>query len=504
MRHLAVAWLFGAMLAVPLLSPARAATLRIGMQDDADTLDPAISDAYIAQNVFASLCDKLIDLDEKAGYAPVLATGWQLSPDGRALTLHLREGVAFQNGEAFDADAVAWNIARYKDITRSRHVAEGKPITGVTVIDPHTVRIDLTQPFAPLLSVLSNWHGFMVAPKAAAAAGKNFGQHPVCVGPYAFERQVPQDRTVLRRSQGYWDPKSQGFDEVQYITLPDTTVRLANLRTGQVDIVDRPAPTDLAAIRTDPHLHLVKTLSLGFRLMTFNVNKGPASKTPIGQDPRVREAFEASIGRDVINQVVYAGENTPDNQTEAPGSTFFNPGIPVPHRDLDRARALLREAGVPHPSFTLLVPNNPTDAQLGEVMQSMAAEAGFDMKVRPEEAITLYAQANRGDFQAIVNMWSGRPDPDGNLALWLACDGFLNRGQYCNPELDRILAQATATDDLPERVKLYRQAVAIYTHDRPFLFLYHFTWFWPTTDKLSGFVPYPDGVIRVKGMSLAR
>jgi peptide/nickel transport system substrate-binding protein len=482
---------------------ARSATLRIGMQDDPDTLDPAQSTAYITQMVMMSLCDRLVDLDAKGAYTPALATGWQLSPDARALTMKLREGAPFQNGEPFDADAVAWNIARYKDITRSRHVAEGKPISNVVVVDPHTVRIEMAEPYAPLLAVLSNWYGMMLAPQAGAAAGKDIRAHPVCVGPYRFERQVAQDRIVLRRAENYWNPGVQAVDEVQYLTIPDATVRMANLRARALDIVERPAPTDLAAVRADPHLRLQRTASFGFRLMTFNLNRGPMSNNPFGKDPRVREAFELSIDRDTINRVVFNGENTPDNQTEAPDSPFFNPDHPVPRRDLARAKALLAEAGTPHPSVTIMVPNNPTDAQLGEVMQAMAAEAGFDVKVQMQEAIALYSAADRGEFQMIYNMWSGRPDPDQNLAIWLACDGFLNRGRYCNAELDRTLAAAAATADQPERIRLYRKVVDIYQRDRPFLFLYNYTWFWVTSDKVQGFVPHRDGLIRTKGLSLA-
>ncbi len=482
---------------------AHATTLRIGMQDDPDTLDPAQSTAYITQMVMQSMCDRLVDLDPKGAYVPQLATAWQLSPDGHALTLTLRDNAAFQDSEPFDAGAVAWNIARYKDINRSRHVAEGKPISNVVVVDPHTLRIEMEKPYAPMLAVLSNWYGIIMAPKATETAGKDAGAHPVCVGPWAFDREVAQDRIVLRRAANYWDPKVQGVDEIQYLTIPDANIRLTNLRARQLDIVERPAPTDLAGVRADPHLRLQRTPSFGFRLMTFNLNHGPMSNNPFGKDPRVREAFELSIDRGIINQVVFNGENTPDNQTEAPTSPFYDPTIPVPHRDVARAKALLAEAGTPHPSITIMVPNNPTDAQLGEVMQSMAADAGFDIKVLMQEPMALYSAADRGDFQMIYNMWSGRPDPDQNLAIWLACDGFLNRGQYCNPELDRTLAAATATSDPAERIRLYRKVVEIYSHDRPFLFLYNYTWFWVTSDKMQGFVPYPDGLIRTKGVSLA-
>src|SRR5579871_4139271 len=112
------------------------------------------------------------------------------------------------------------------------------------------------------------------------------------------------------------------------------------------------------------------------------------------------------------------------------------------------------------------------------------------------EAITLYSRADRGDFRAILNIWTGRPDPDLNLSVWLKCDASLNRGRYCNPALDAILDQATATADESARAKLYHDAAAVYLKDRPFLFLYHYDWLFAATRRVQGFVPYSDGLIR--------
>jgi len=483
---------------------ASAATLRIGMQDDPDTLDPAQSTAYITQMVMESMCDRLIDLNEKGAYAPMLATGWELSPDGSALTLKLREDATFQNGEPFDADTIIWNTARYKDINRSRHVAEGKPISRLVAVDPHTVRIEMDKPYAPMLSVLSSWYGLMLAPKATDAAGKNAGAHPVCVGPYAFERQVAQDRIVLRHFANYWDPKVQGVDEIQYLTIPDANIRLTNLRAHQLDIVERPAPTDLPAVRADPHLRLQRTPSFGFRLMTFNLNHGPMSNNPFGKDPRVREAFELSIDRDIINRVVFNGENTPDNQTEAPESPFYDPDVPLPHRDVARAKALLAEAGTPHPSITIMVPNNPTDAQLGEVMQSMAAEAGFDIHLQAMEFASSLQASVRGEYQAYMIGWSGRVDIDGNTFQFLHSNQANNNGNYANPEVDKLLEQARGMTDLAKRRDLYAQMWPILRQDLPFTYLWNGRNIVAMSAKLNGFRPIPDGMIRIQGLEMAK
>ncbi len=132
----------------------------------------------------------------------------------------------------------------------------------------------------------------------------------------------------------------------------------------------------------------------------------------------------------------------------------------------------------------------------------MAGEAGFDVKIQANEANTLVAAASKGDFQATIVIWSGRPDPDGNISIWLACDGFLNWGKYCDPKLDALLAKARQTNVVSERQALYEQAAAIYLAARPHIFLYHLKWLWGISAKLDGFTPYPDGIIRLQGMTL--
>ena len=503
MKQRPIVWLIGMLAAFVFSSHlASATTLRIGMTSDPDTLDPAGSGSFISLQITGAMCDKLIDTDPDLNYVPMLATEWHWSDDNRALTVKLRPGVVFQDGEKFDAEAVKWNFNRYQTSPQSKRVSQLKPITGVTVIDPLTVRFELSEPYAPLLMLLADRPGMMMAPRATVEAGLNVTDHPVCAGPYQFVRRIAQDRIILQRSSNYWDPSKVGFDEVDFVTIPDGSLRLTSLRTGQLDLIERVSPTDLDTLRSDPHLKLISEPGLGYQTLQFNLNRGPMSDNPISRDPLVREAFEASIDREVINEVVFSGQYSANNQPEPLGGTYYDPDFPVPHRDVERAKALLKQAGHPHVTFTLNVPNDPVTAQIAEVMQSMSAEAGFDVKVQLMEAVSLFAAADRGEFQANFSIWSGRVDPDQNISIWVASNGFLNRGQYSNPQLDALLQKATATIDKDQRVSLYRQAAAIYLKDRPYLFLYHYTWLWGATAKLAGFIPNPDGVIRVRGMHL--
>ncbi len=481
---------------------AAAQTLRIGLQADPDALDPATSGSFTTRIVMAALCDKLIDVDATLNYVPQLATAWRWEDDARTLVLTLRPNVFFHDGTPFDAEAARVNLERYRSAPESQRKTELRPVTAVEVVDPATIRLRFAEPYAPILAVLSDRAGMMMSPRALAAQGNQISQNPVCSGPFKFVERVMQERIVTERFDRYWDAAAIHLDRVVYQTVVSSTVRLANLRAGALELIERVAPTDLAIVRAAPRLRLQDSPALGYITMSINVGRGPRAAGPLG-NPRIREAFEASIDRNVINQVVMDGAFIASNQPQAPGTPFYNPDRPVPARDVARARRLLAEAGSPRVAFTLMVPNSPVDQQVGEVIQSMAAEAGIDVRVQPTEGSTIVAATNRGDYEAAMVIWSGRADPDGNVSIWLQCDGFVNWGRYCNREVDALLAEARRRTDTAERQALYRRASALYLDDRPHLFLYHYRLFWAMTDRLTGFRPHPDGIIRLQGIRLA-
>src|SRR5437016_10151485 len=193
----------GLVLLLASVAPGTAETLRIGMVGDPSTLDPAQSTSVTDRVALAAVCDKLIELDDKLAYVPGLATGWSWAPDGLSLTLTLRDGVAFHDGEPFDAAAVLYNFERNKTAPYSRRQSELKPVKAVTALDAHTVRIELSEPSVPLLAQLADRAGMMVSPKAASALGEKLSTRPVCAGPYKFVEWVAQDRMVFDKFDRY-------------------------------------------------------------------------------------------------------------------------------------------------------------------------------------------------------------------------------------------------------------------------------------------------------------
>jgi peptide/nickel transport system substrate-binding protein len=479
-----------------------AQNLRVGLQEDPDVLDPDQSRTFVGRIVYASLCDKLVDITPGLEIVPMLATGWEWSGDGLTLTMKLREGVTFHDGTSFNAAAVVANIDRSQNLPESRRKSEVKSITSTVAVDDMTVAFTVAKPDATLIAQFADRAGMMLSPTAATAAGADLGLNPVCSGPFKFKERVAQDRIVLEKYDGYYNAAAIHFDTVTFLPIPDTTVRLANLRAGDLDMLERLAATDAPSVMKDSGLTLERATSLGYQGITINVGNGERANTPIGMDARVRRALSLSIDRDVINQVVFEGAFAPGNQPFPPTSPWYNAAFPVPARDVAAAKALLAEAGhADGITVEVQVANNPVQTQLMQVIQSMAAEAGIKIEITAKEFATLLKDQTAGAFNASQIGWSGRVDPDGNIHGFMTTGAGLNDAHYSNPEVDRLLDAARVSIETAKRKESYDAALAILQDEGSIIYLYHQVWIWALSNKVKGFVAYPDGMIRLQGVS---
>ena len=482
---------------------AQAQNLRIGLREDPDILDPTLARTFVGRMVFASLCDKLFDINEKLEIVPQLATGYRWE-DPKTLVVTLREGVRFHDGEPMDAEAVRYSLMRHLTMQGSFRRGEIGSMESAEAVDPKTVRIRLKQPFAPFVSQLTDRAGMVVSPKAAEAAGRDFGNRPVCAGPFRFVERVAQDRIVVERFPGYWDAGRVHLNRITYQPIPDSTARLANLQAGALEAAEITTPSDVPSIRRDRRLRLSESDELGYQSVTINIGNGARAETPMGRDPRVREAFELALDREALNQVVYEGLYTPTAQGIPPASPYHVAELKPPARDVARARALLREAGVGTPlPVALTVPNNPELRQVGEVMQAMLAEAGFELKINAMEFASSLQAATRGEFETYLIAWSGRVDPDGNTWTFIHSQGPQNDGKYSNPEVDRLLDAAREESDFEKRKALYaRMWRTSLGQDRHRIYLWHRKNLVAHAARLHGLRPVPDGLIRVQDLRL--
>ncbi len=500
-RHTLLTALGGLMLLGASAHSHAESVIRIGLGADPDMLDPHLARTYYGRFVFAALCDRLVDIDQNLKIVPGLATDWAWSDDGKTLTMNLRDGVTFHDGEKFDANAVKFNIERALTLPGSLRKSEIASIERVEVSGPMQVKFHLKNPDAALLSQLTDRAGAMLAPEAAKKP--DFVTHPVCSGPYQFDSRVQQDRIVLKRYENYWNKGAYHFDKVIFLPIPDASVRLANLRAGDLDLTEGIAASDVKTVQADSRLALAKVTGLGYQGITFNINNGKIDAKSPFKDARVREAFSLAIDRDALNQVAFEGLYAPANQALSTVSPY-HVKLPVPARDVEKAKALLKAAGVTTPlNVTLLVTNNPTAQQVGQVIQAMVSEAGFNLNLQMSEFATLLDRQQRGDFELSLSGWSGRPDPDGSIYSFINSKGTLNDGRYSNAQMDEWLNQARLTNDQAARQALYDKVVAQLQTDMPLAYLYFEPRIFGMTKKLQGFKAWPDGLVRLAGVQMA-
>jgi peptide/nickel transport system substrate-binding protein len=496
----AVVWL---LLLAPVAQAQQGGILRIGMRDDPDILDPTFSRTYVGTVVMTALCDKLFDFDAKLNIVPVLATGYEWV-DSKTLLIRLRPDVQFQNGEKFDADAVKYSLERHLNANGSFRRSEIGAMDHVEVVDPLTVRVVMKQAFSPFVAVLTDRAGMMLPPKAAETGGKDFGLHPACSGPFRFVERVAQDHIALERFPGYWDAQRIHYDRIIYRIIPDSSIRLANLQAGTLDLTEI-APLDAEAVKRDPKLALVSVPSLGYGALTINIGNSPKAETPLGRDPRVRHAFELTLDREALTQVLFAGMYQPNAQATSAISPLYVEEVAPTKRDVSKARALLKEAGVATPyAVPLIVYNTPQSAQTGEVIQSMAAEAGFAVQVNAMEFGTAIQTVQRGDYVITLGGWSGLLDTDSNAWSFLHTGGALNRAGYANPQVDDLLDRARTVIDMKERRAIYEGVWQKVSKDLPIIYLWTPRNIAGVSRKVAGFTLLADGLLRLQDVRTAQ
>lgn len=472
------------------------AKISYSMIEDADTLDPTFGQTLGGRQVFANLCEKLYDINKNAEVVPQLAAALPtLSADGLTVTIALRKGVVFNDGTPFNAEAVKTTLDRDREAPRSARKGELALVQEVTAKDENTVVLTLKSPYVPLAAVLADRAGMILSPKALEKLGDKFGDDPVCVGPFSFVKRVVGDRIELKKSSFYYDADQVHIKSIIMHPIPDSSVRVANFRSGDLDIIDRiPAPD----YKSLSGLKQVKTLSvpsLGHDSVELNTVSGPF------KDVKVRQAFSLSIDREQINKTVYGGLYTASCQPLSKTSPYFYKDLTCPPRNVDAARTLLKDAGLQLPvEVTLLGTNDTLNTRRMELIQAQAKDAGFTVKVQPSEVGTLISSGAAGNFDAIILTWSGRVDPDANISVFQATDGSQNFAKASDPEIDRLLSEAKGAASVAKRTDLYRQVwdLAMVRSSEVVMVI-------PAIlvgyqNSVSGLEIYPDGLIRLKGV----
>lgn len=487
-------------------------TVTVALAEAPDALDPTVASTYVGRIVFANMCEKLYDVGDGLQIVPQLASAMpEISEDGKTYTIPLREA-KFNDGTTFDAEAVKTTLEHYIEAPKSARAAELATVDSVEVVDPSTIRIHLKAPYAPFTSILADRSGMILSPQQLDKLGDDFADDPVCVGPFEFKDRPSSDRIELTKSPDYYDADQVHLDGVTFIAVTQPNVRSANLRSGDVDIADRIAPPDVATLKGESGLKLWPVTSLGYQGITINVSNtqgaGKPSDTPadnpLAKSEELRQAFALSLDRDTINQVVYQGQYVPGCTPISPDSPYA-PDLTCPEQDIAKAKQLVADSGVPAPIDVDLVVEaaNSESAKLGTVIQSMAKEAGFAVHVRPTEFTTALDAASKGDFMTFQVGWSGRLDPDQNIAPFWDPTSALNYSGANYADVQKLLEQERTTTDEDQRKQIFQDLAESFLVHNNIIYLYHPQVVMGYRSAVSGIQYFGDGLIRLKNASLS-
>jgi peptide/nickel transport system substrate-binding protein len=483
--------------------------LTLALAEDPDPLDPTTSGTFVSRIVYVDMCEKLYDVGPKLQIVPQLASSLpQVSKDRKTLTIPLRRGLRFNDGTPFNAQAVKTTFEHYITYKESSRAGDLASVASVEVADPNTVKLHLKAPSAPLLSLLADRAGMILSPTQLKKLGaEKFATNPVCVGAFKYTDRVAGDHITLDKSPYYYDRDKVHLKRIIFKIITEGPVRASNLRSGDVDVAERLEPFDVVSIKGDSSIHLQSTTSIGYQGLTINTGNTDGTgkpfhpgkvKTPLATHPELREAFEAALDRKVINKVVFYNQVTPDCGPISPASPWFDKSLRCPARNLPRARQLVQQSGVKTPiPVKLLIQADSQQERLAQVIQAMAREAGFAVKVEASEFTTALDRGDQGDFDVFSIGWSGRIDPDGNLFNLVGSEGPLNYGGEANPKVDKGLADGRTTSETDKRRDIYRRVVGTLRQDRSNIYLYHDTLFTGSRDDVTGVEVRPDGLPRV-------
>jgi ABC-type transport system substrate-binding protein len=459
----------------------RTDTLIFAIHNEPDRLDPPNQTDNTTEDVIRHLYNNLVEFDENLNRVPGLAESWEVSDDALTWTFHLRRGVAFHDGTPFNAGAVKYTLDRMLDPARpTKRTSLYEPfIDTVRVVDDYTIAISSEKPFGPMLAHMAHAAGAIISPAAHRKYGEDFGRNPVGTGPYRFVSWTAGDRVVLERNDGYWGPAPR-IGRIEFVTVPEPSSRMIMLRKREANVALNIDPNDVEALERHPEVEVSNRPANGWYYLGINNQKPPYT------DRRFRQALNYAVDKEKLVSVLLKGYGRVSDSLLAPANWGYAPIFSYPYAP-DKARQLLREAGIPEgftvrlwcPSgrYTAVVPvceavaGYLRDVGLNVEFQTFEWGTYIDMISNPLEETgrelfyIAHAPSTADADWGIRPMYYSKewplPGKPGN-----------NRYFYANPAVDALIEQGMVTADQNERRKVYEALQRTLVEDAPVIMLY--------------------------------
>jgi peptide/nickel transport system substrate-binding protein len=438
-------------------------TLVAAIGGEPDQLDPHTTTSGFTFTVMENVYDTLVEPNADLEMEPALATDWEVSDDQLSWVFQLREGVTFHDGSEFDADDV---VASYERILEEgQNAFRLDPVESIEATGDLEVTITLERPAPNLLAQLGAFKGMAII--SADDVDGDLNEAPNGTGPFAFDSQTGGDRISLTANPDYWGDEGPFLDGLEFRIIPDETVKLTNLETGEVDWIDTVPPQNVAGLEGQDQITMESVPSNDYWYVAFNNEVEPFD------DPEVRRALRLALDIEAITEAVRFEAATP-NQTAIPESSIWYHDYAPFETDQDEATAILEEAGVESLSIDLMVTSEfPETITAAEVMESQWGQIGVQVEIRTEDFNTWLADQGEGAFDAFMLGWLGNIDPDDFYYAQHHSEGVNNFQVFSDPEVDELLDQGREEVDDDARKEFYDQAAERIVDQVSYLYLYN-------------------------------
>lgn len=486
-------------LAGAALSALAAKDVTVAVYSNFTTTDPYDANDTLSQAVAKSFYQGLYGFDKDMKLHPVLAESYAVSKDGKVYTIKLRSGVKFQDGTAFNAEAVKVNFDRASNPeNKLRRYSLFQNIEKTEAVNPSTVRITLKQPFSAFINTLAHPSAVMISPAALKEYGKSIGQHPVGTGPFKFVEWRTTDYLKVAKFDGYWRKGYPKVDSITWRPVVDNNTRAAVMQTNEAQFAYPVPPEAVAALSKKPSLEVTAAPSIMNQYITFNTLQKPFDNV------KVREAINYAINKQALVKVAFGGYAKPSEGVVPQGVEYAVKMGPWPY-DPAKARQLLKEAGYPNGFETTLWAafNNTTSQKAIQFVQQQLAQVGIKVQVQALEAGQRVERVESAPNPATAPVrmyyvaWSSSTgEADWAMRPLLASESFpprlFNMAYYKNPTVDADIAKALLTTDQAEKARLYGEAQKQVWKDAPWAFLATLQLVSVRARNLQGFYVMPD------------
>jgi peptide/nickel transport system substrate-binding protein len=477
--------------------PKKGGTLILARAGEATNLDPHKVPAFTSARVFELVYSYVMRLDENLGVQPDLAESVPTtSADGKTVTVKIRSGVKFHNGDALTSADVKYTFDRIID-TKTAAVARSffADVDTITAPDPTTVIFNLKNPNAALIAYMAHPNTGIVSKKVGEAnADLSKKETAIGSGPFKLAEWMPDNFMRLEANKDYYVSGQPYLDGIRINVVPDESSITAALRTKAADMAIITDAKVAKTLRSESGITLSAKPSLSYNLLFVNTKRKPFDNI------KVRQAIAYAIDRKAIIDAVAFGEGEITGPIAPALANYALPTsqYPLYTRDVAKAKQLLTEANVGPVSFTILTSTTEPayGKDIAQLVQAQLAEAGITVKIETTELTQYVDRWLKADFDMATGLNGGGPDPDFYVYRYFTDDGNLNFvTSYKNPVSSDAIKQARANADPVKRKDLYTTAQKELVNGAPFIWLYVGRDYNATLPTTKGFTHLPNGSI---------